>query len=119
MARRTGRTTKRHLHGVEAPLAYVTVERNPSGSERRLQLKARANFLKMVEYIRNVAVSLHCQKSSVRVRFFISNKSAQAQFLSSAPFFQSISRAAVLRGPVSKPRVNPFQVREVRVLRNN
>ena len=36
----------RHLHGVEAPLAYVTVERNPSGSERRLQLEARANFSK-------------------------------------------------------------------------
>jgi len=30
----------------------VTVEWNPSGSEGRLQFKARANFLKMVEYIR-------------------------------------------------------------------
>jgi len=31
------------------------------------------------------------------------------------PISKSISRVAVLRGSMSKPRVTPFQVREVRV----
>ncbi|QCE11406.1 hypothetical protein DEO72_LG10g2639 [Vigna unguiculata] len=67
----------------------------------------RAHWL--MQDLRNVVVSLRCQKSSARVRFLISNKSAQAQFLVFCSIVQSISRAAVLRGPESKPRVTPFQ----------
>ena len=44
---------ERHLHGVEVPLAYVTVERNPSGGVTAVAPgKGKVFFLKMVRYVR-------------------------------------------------------------------
>ncbi|QCD82933.1 hypothetical protein DEO72_LG2g3275 [Vigna unguiculata] len=61
-------------------------------------------------HIEFAIVSLYCTTRALLGLTFSSRTSPlKASVLLSAPFYKSIARAAVLRGPVSKPRVTPFR----------